>query len=639
MTMTDTTYDPLAIAVDWARAGWHMVPVRHNPGGDDDKKPVMGKAWQERATNRLNEIVDYFTDAIMRYGAEGVSVGWAQGLDNCLTLDIDNKDEQRWPDFLAEVIDDGVRYDTPRGSHLYYRNPKGFQAGNGTSHLPEKVGFIDIRGAGGQVVVARPGHPPFDHHRLNHLQAFPRTEWLVPYGGVGVHASNQQVRDFVQAHTGQQFSESSWKGVLTMTNPDLWDHSQDGGASGRHNTAVGRMTKFMEEAALGLYDARQALELHKAWFLAIKPDAKPGEWLEMIPWAVGRALQKQDPPTNDSVETEPHEPFEDDGITLVNWYEFFTKERTDPEWLVQDLWPFGRHISIGSKAGQGKSELIQYVVSCLALGIDPWTRQERDPMRVVYLDMEMTDEDLYQRMTDFGYGVEHAEVLQDNLLYAVLPVMPALNSQAGLRFVERLVDRYTPDVFILDTFMKTLTGDENDAATVQEFTRLTGMLLKSRRIMSGRADHYGKNPDQGNRGTSAKDDDVDIAWRLERSGRYTTKLTATKRRQGFVPEKLYYERYHTADEGVRFLPRDGVIDNIPSQAVNDMIVTLDLLDIPLDLGRDRVKKCLADAGQKPGRNDDLSEAIRLRRERGPHLTVIEGGKDLSPNDDESGDRS
>lgn len=303
MTMIDTTYDPLAIALDWARAGWHMVPVRHNPGGDDDKKPVMGRAWQERATNRINEIADYFTDAIIKYGVDGVSVGWAQGLDNCLTLDIDNKDEQAWPNFLAEVIDDGVRYETPRGSHLYYRNPKGAQAGNGTSNLPEKVGFIDIRGAGGQVVVARPGIEPFDHHRLDHLRAFPRAEWLVPYGGVGLHASNQQVKDFMAAHRGEQRSESSWKGVLTMTNPDLWDHSLDHGPSGRHNTALGRMTKFMEEAALGLYDAMEALNLHRQWFQAIKPESTGSEWRDMVPWAVGRALV-QNPPTEVTDEDE-----------------------------------------------------------------------------------------------------------------------------------------------------------------------------------------------------------------------------------------------------------------------------------------------------------------------------------------------
>ena len=306
MTVLDTTYDPLAIALDWARAGWHMLPVRHNPGHPDDKKPIMGERWQERASNRVNEIVDYFTAAIDRYGADGVSVGWAQGLDNCLTLDIDNKDEQAWPTDLAEVIDDGVRYETPRGAHLYYRNPKGFQAGNGTSNLPFKVGFIDIRGAGGQVVIARPGIDPFDHHRLDHLRPFPNRRWLVEYGGVGIHASNQQVREFVKTHTGQHFDEGSWKGVLTMTNPDLWDHSLDGGPSGRHTTALGRMTKFMEEAILGLYDAREALDLHKKWFLAIKPEAGPDEWRGLLPWAVGRALAKaSDPPTTETDGDEP----------------------------------------------------------------------------------------------------------------------------------------------------------------------------------------------------------------------------------------------------------------------------------------------------------------------------------------------
>lgn len=333
---------------------------------------------------------------------------------------------------------------------------------------------------------------------------------------------------------------------------------------------------------------------------------------------MGRALSKQSPPTEDADEDESLALLPDDDIALVNWHEFFTKERLDPEWLVQDLWPFGRHISIGSKAGQGKSELIQYVVSCLALGLDPWTGAERPPLKVFYLDMEMTEEDLFSRMTDFGYGVQHADVLQENLMYAVLPVMPALNGPAGLRFVERIVDRYSPDVFIIDTFMKTLAGDENDAATVQDFVRLTGMLLKSRRIASGRADHYGKDPDKGNRGTSAKDDDVDVAWRLVRpQGSYTSKLTATKRRQGFVPERLFIERYHTAERGVFFIPQDSVIANIPDESEHDLIAVMDLLEIPLSWGRDRIRKRLIEGGYEAGDTTVLAEAIRIRKIRGP----------------------
>jgi hypothetical protein len=605
----------LDLALAYARYGLRIFPVH-----TIEKSPMPGYGWYELASDQINHVVEDF-DRAMQLWADDVSIAWALGRDGCLAIDVD-VDSERIPAWMPELVDSAVINITRRGQHLIFKMPPEMTVGNGTSGFPTQ-GWGEVRGQGGYIIIAGPDRPGLDLGEMTKLTTFPRPDYLAVYGGPVDAVSKAELLEFANAHSTAS-NINMLNGVRAAIEAYTEDRNGDP-AKGRHPFAVWAMCEVADESLKGFYAFKDGFRLVQDWWRSVTPPERHGrEWLGICCWAVGRALAKAgNPPTESDAGDEPGSLLDDDGITLVDWHEFFTKERTDPEWLVTDLWPFGRHISIGSKAGQGKSELIQYVVSCLALGIDPWTRQERPPMRVVYLDMEMTEEDLYQRMTDFGYSVADAGLLQTNLLYAVLPVLPALNSQAGLRFVERIVDKYTPDVFIIDTFMKTLAGDENDAATVQEFTRLTGMLLKSRSIASGRADHYGKDPDKGNRGTSAKDDDVDVAWRLVRPpGSYTSKLTATKRRQGFVPERLTIERYHTADRGVYFIPQDSVIANIPDENEHDLIAVMDLLEIPLSWGRDRIRRRLVESGYEGGENVVLAEAIRIRKARGPQLRVV-----------------
>lgn len=593
-------------ACGYARLKMRVFPARWNPGGEGHKAPMPNYAWRALASCEINHVVEDFDRATQLWGEDNVMIAWALGEDGYMAVDLDTGDEPDWVDAIEWAAAENR---TAKGRHLITLFPEDFIPSNGAQGFPTK-GWGEVRGQGGYIIIAGPDRPGFDGEQLQKCRPFPRPDFLQPYGGPVDAVSRQEVADFANRYNSS--SNPNFIHGLETACAEFEATWESSGKPSRHMFAVWAVTCAAEDAIRGQYAFKDGLVVVREMWRRMKPEAKPREWTDIVAWSVGKALVNQRPPTTESNEDESLLP-DDDDIAFVNWHEFFTKERTDPEWLVQDLWPFGRHLSIGSKAGDGKSELILYVVSCVALGIDPWTRQEREPRKVVYLDMEMPEEELYDRMTAFGYGTSDIEMLQRNLLYSILPVIPALNTQPGLRFVERLVDRYEPDVFILDTFMKTLEGDENDAKTVQDFTRLTGMLLKNRRVPSARADHFGKDATKGNRGTSAKADDVDVSWGLARAGRYTTKLTALKRRQGFVPEHLYYERYHTAETGVFFAPRDQVIDNIPTPAVHEMMVALAALDIPIEWGRDRARKALIEGGYLSGDTNVLAEAIRLRK--------------------------
>ena len=94
--------------------------------------------------------------------------------------------------------------------------------------------------------------------------------------------------------------------------------------------------------------------------------------------------------------------------TFVDWPAFWAKDRSEPEWVVEHVLARRRGHAIWAKGGNGKSEFAQW----LAL------RAIEGGHVVVYLDYEMIDDDLFDRLVDFGAGPETDLA---RLRYALIP--------------------------------------------------------------------------------------------------------------------------------------------------------------------------------------------------------------------------
>ncbi|CAM5465914.1 bifunctional DNA primase/polymerase [Streptomyces abikoensis] len=156
----------LAFALDAARRGWHVFPLR-----PDDKRPALhGEAacprtgtcrgghvkWEARATTDPDRITSAWT-------AGAYNVGLATGPSGLLVVDLDvskDKSENDAPcgatSFMAlceragEPVPATYRVRTASGGeHLYFRAPKGIRLGNTAGKV---AGRIDTRGWGGYVV-------------------------------------------------------------------------------------------------------------------------------------------------------------------------------------------------------------------------------------------------------------------------------------------------------------------------------------------------------------------------------------------------------------------------------------------------------------------------------------------------------
>ena len=589
------------LALAYARYGLRIFPVNAI-----EKSPMPGYGWYELASDQVNHVYEDFDRAMQLWGDQ-VSVAWALGRDGCVAIDVDVEGE-RIPDWMTELVNAAVINITRRGQHLIFKMPDDTTIGNGTSGFPSQ-GWGEVRGQGGYIIIAGPDRPGLDLGEMTKLVAFPRPEYLTTYGGPVDAVSKAELLEFANAHSTAS-NINMLNGLRAAIEAYTEDRNGDP-ARGRHPFAVWAMCEVATESLQGFYAFKDGFRLVQDWWRSVTPPERHGrEWVGICCWAVGRALSKQSPPTTADAGDEPEVDLMSDnntGIRPLDWTQAWNTDPSAREWLVPDLLPLGRSCSLTADAKAGKSDLTLYLVACLAQGRHPWTGERIEPVKVAYFDFEMTIDDVIERMRAYGYnGSEDWSQLD----YYLLPPMQALDTKAGARQFLECVAFSRPQFVIVDTLMRTLDGDENDAATFAAFYNLVGISIKRDKITMLRLDHFGKDKSKGTRGSSAKDADVDVIWSMTRPGRYSMKLRS-RSRVPWVPETLYIERW--ANPHVNFGPRDQVIDNIPDEGEHDVMKAIELLNLPPSWGRDRIRRALVDSGYGAVDNNVLAEAIRLRK--------------------------
>lgn len=290
------------------------------------------------------------------------------------------------------------------------------------------------------------------------------------------------------------------------------------------------------------------------------------------------------------------------GSSPVGWTSFWESPRK-ADWLCEPLLPRGRRVVTYAAAKEGKSLLALDVAARLATGRPCLDRPGGEPVNVIYLDLEMTEDDLYERLTDMGYGPEDD---LSHLFYYVLPKLPPLNKPEGGRELLTMATLHEAQLVVIDTTSAALDGPENDSEFMREFGRLTAMPLKSLGITVWRLDHAGKDVTKGQRGTSAKNDGEDLVWLLTASQGGVT-LRATHRRQGWAPQNVNLVRL--ADP----LRHERPAETWPP-GTSELAGTLDALGIPLDASNRAARQMLKEHN-KSASNETLSKALRWRRLR------------------------
>lgn len=286
----------------------------------------------------------------------------------------------------------------------------------------------------------------------------------------------------------------------------------------------------------------------------------------------------------------------------VDWHALFSRE-VDYEWLVEDLWPAGRQLHIFASRKTGKSLILLYIAACLACGRDPFTGAPREPVRVIYLDYEMSEEDLLERLEDMGFGPDDLTEFR----YYLHPALAPLDTADGGDGLLALVERDRAVAVVVDTVSRVVSGEENSADTFRALWRNTGARLKAAGVALARLDHEGHEAGRS-RGSSAKADDVDVVWRLSRADAGYT-FTRKAARMAWVPELV---EVHRGDDPLSFTRTAG---NWPA-GTKAIAERLDALGAPMDISRRSARDLLVKhADGKPvGKNEVIAKAIKYRRQ-------------------------
>lgn len=576
----------LAAALSYAARGWRVVPIR--PG---EKHPAV-QAWQDAATVDFGIITDWWT----RWPHHGVGI--VTGILSAIfVLDIDMGDGKFGDETLIDLertygrLPDTVEVVTGSGGrHLYFRWPVGRLI---TNDAGLRLGLhIDVRGEGGQVLAPPTVHPngtAYEWEASAHpddVDVAEAPEWLVDLLTSSSTAEPRAERGPADPSTpGSQWAATTtWPELLVADGAVFLDTRQDREGGDYELWARPGIGGDHTSATL-YYGGTDLLKVHTPnW-----PGLVQGEvytkfgYLTATRYAgnfhdAAGALRAQgfggimDP--NDLIGN-PQPAVEGEtwiGPRPIDWPEFWAADRSEIEWCCYPILPRGRQAAMWAVHKTGKSLLTLDIAAAAATGRPMLGGPPIEPIDVVYMDMEMTEDDLEERLADMGYG---ADVDLSRLHYYLLPSLPALDTGVGGAMLAAIVDRHGAGLVVIDTMSRVIQGEENDADTFQNFYRHTGLLLKQRGCSLLRLDHGGKDVAKGQRGSSAKGDDVDIVWRLTPGDGAQLNLHRERARMGWIDEHVVLRRQleplaHVVERGADQWPAG-------TKAVADRIIELGLV--------------------------------------------------------------
>lgn len=284
----------------------------------------------------------------------------------------------------------------------------------------------------------------------------------------------------------------------------------------------------------------------------------------------------------------------------IDWEALYKREN-DAAWLVEDVWPDGRQLHIFAARKTGKSLVMLWIAACLAAGRDPFTGRRQDRVRVIYLDYEMTEDDLLERVEEMGFEPDDLTELR----YYLWPALAPLDTPEGGRTLLAMVHRDEARAVVLDTVSRVVEGEENSNDTFRALYRNTGLHLKAEGVALARLDHEGHEGGRS-RGASAKADDVDVVWQLKATddGLAFIKKAA---RMSWVPERVDLVRRTEPLEFKRTM-------NSWPAGTREKAEQLDRLDVPLDASKRAAREAIKAAGESPGRDVVLLKALVYRRQ-------------------------
>ena len=279
---------------------------------------------------------------------------------------------------------------------------------------------------------------------------------------------------------------------------------------GRHDQTLSALASVIQEPKGRLViNVAQALGAVKEAFDAVKPDSFPGEFEYLVRYVVGQRImerQKRDASVIDVGSLRPVD-FDadiDSPTTLLGKVAIDWTKRTDEEpnrFMVPGLVTRGGLVTFQGRGGSGKS----FVAFAVALGLTTggevlgFGHPSGRPIPVLYLDWEMTQEDVFDRLYSLGFDPDADDLSAFH--YVSYPPIGPLNSAEGATELVELVREAKAELVIIDTMSRAIDAPENDAEGWRAAMQMSWTPLKRMGVTVLRIDHLGKDAQQGRAGS------------------------------------------------------------------------------------------------------------------------------------------
>lgn len=530
--------DVLEHALRYAKNGYRVIPI-----GRGQKSPPIAK-WQELATTDHDTITSWWSGPY-----KGCGIGIATGRWNDRTLfvlDIDDREGKSGSDTLHELeqhhgqLPDTLSVQTGSGGrHLYFVTDQ--QIPNSASLLGPG---IDIRGHGGQVLAPPTIHPngkPYVWMIDCPKQPAEAPEWLVML----LHRqapppTPQQVRDVFLENDAKDSpaarynASTTWDQLLTA---DGWHCARIDASGEKHWVRPGKDDREGTSATT-MWQGHDILRV----FTTSIPNLAPGAYSRFGYTAAVHYNGDRSTFAKELIKTNqpPTPPIQqaDELIEsiFINWSTFWTQDFKSEEWIAKPIIPRHHHVALYAKGGTGKSLVALWIAYRLATGQELFG-ETQPPFSILYVDYEMSQQLLHERLTQMGATVDTD---LSRLHYALLPPLHPLDTADGAKQICDIARLVQAELVIIDTFGRAVQGEENSSDTIRNYYRHTGLALKAEGRGVLRIDHAGKDAARGQRGSSGKNDDVDLVWELLKDDNGLT-IKRHKHRHQWIPERVHMQ--------------------------------------------------------------------------------------------------
>lgn len=160
----------------------------------------------------------------------------------------------------------------------------------------------------------------------------------------------------------------------------------------------------------------------------------------------------------------------------VYTYQDFMSQPKEIDWVIEGfIHRKGLLVTFGP-AGVGKSQLLLRACESMSTGKPFLKWSVVRPMRMLYISLEMPDEELYHflqtmKMTD-------DPLLQTNFMVMPLGLSIKIGSGIAKEHLNRVVEKFQPDGIIIDSFLKAVGEDINNTKVVVDVVDYVDTYLR-----------------------------------------------------------------------------------------------------------------------------------------------------------------